>query len=253
MEQVTGPIADHGEGPVWDASTGHLHWVDMLAGRVLTLDPASGDVASRQVGTVAAALRPRARGGLVLALEWRFALLDADAEQPRTAGQAVGRPDRAVQRRRLRPGRPILLRLDVVRRARHAAGRCAVSARRRPVSRGRPGSRDHLQRDRVDPRRWHLLLHRLAHSSGGRVRRRPGRDAGRAPSGDRDSRHGRRPPGRDVPGHRGRALGRAVGRLGRPPLPARWDGRTRRVRCTGSARASPASRTPLSPVRTRSG
>ena len=34
-EQLTEPIAHHGEGPCWLARSGEVAWVDMLAGRVL--------------------------------------------------------------------------------------------------------------------------------------------------------------------------------------------------------------------------
>jgi sugar lactone lactonase YvrE len=78
-EQLTGADAFHGEGPVWSESWGGLRWVDMLAGDVLTLD-ASGSVQRRHVGTIAAALRPRAGGGAVIALERGFALEDPDGE-----------------------------------------------------------------------------------------------------------------------------------------------------------------------------
>ncbi len=76
-EQITAPYADHGEGPVWDQREGVLRWVDMLAGDVLTLD-ANGTVSRLHVGTVAAALRPRRRGGLVVAVERGFALVEPD-------------------------------------------------------------------------------------------------------------------------------------------------------------------------------
>jgi sugar lactone lactonase YvrE len=76
-EQVTGPVAHHGEGPVWWPGWGGLRWVDMLAGDVLTpADDAA--VGRRHVGRVVAAVRPRRRGGAVLALERGFALEDAD-------------------------------------------------------------------------------------------------------------------------------------------------------------------------------
>lgn len=76
-EQVTAPLAEHGEGPVWDADAGVLRWVDMLAGDVLTLEP-TGAVTRRHVGDVAAAFRPRAGGGMVVAVERGFVLVDAD-------------------------------------------------------------------------------------------------------------------------------------------------------------------------------
>ena len=66
-EQLTDVCTYHGEGPMWDAA-GVLRWVDMLNGDILTLTPA-GDIDRLHVGTVAAAMRPRAAGGLVVAVE----------------------------------------------------------------------------------------------------------------------------------------------------------------------------------------
>jgi sugar lactone lactonase YvrE len=76
-EQLTGPVAYHGEGPVWSASWGGLRWVDMLAGDVLALLP-DGSIERRHVGGVAAALRPRRGGGAVIGVERGFALEGAD-------------------------------------------------------------------------------------------------------------------------------------------------------------------------------
>jgi sugar lactone lactonase YvrE len=75
--QVTEVASEHGEGPVWWAGWPGLRWVDMLAGDLLTLG-ADGSVARHHLGTVLAALRPRARGGMVVALEREFALVDED-------------------------------------------------------------------------------------------------------------------------------------------------------------------------------
>lgn len=76
IERVSEPIAFHGEGPVW--IDGRLRLVDMLAGDILTLD-AGGAVRERlHVGEVAAAVRPRRDGGLVVAIERGFALVAAD-------------------------------------------------------------------------------------------------------------------------------------------------------------------------------
>ena len=76
-QQVTDPVAYHGEGPVWSPSWGGLRWVDMLAGDVLSL-AADGSVQRRSVSGVVAALRPRRGGGAVLGIERGFALEDAD-------------------------------------------------------------------------------------------------------------------------------------------------------------------------------
>jgi sugar lactone lactonase YvrE len=76
-EQVTGPVAYHGEGPVWSEQWGGLRWVDMLAGDILSL-VADGTINRRHVGSVAAALRPRQQGGAVIGVERGFALEEAD-------------------------------------------------------------------------------------------------------------------------------------------------------------------------------
>ncbi len=74
-EQLTAPLAHHGEGPVWWPDGSGLRFVDMLAGDVLSLD-ADGRVGRHNVGSVAAALRPRRSGGFVVAVERGFALVD---------------------------------------------------------------------------------------------------------------------------------------------------------------------------------
>jgi sugar lactone lactonase YvrE len=76
-EQVTGPVAYHGEGPVWSPRWGGLRFVDMLAGDVLQLAD-DGSVARTHVGEVAAALRPRRGGGAVIGVRRGFALEDPD-------------------------------------------------------------------------------------------------------------------------------------------------------------------------------
>jgi sugar lactone lactonase YvrE len=76
-EQVTGPVAFHGEGPVWSSRWGGLRWVDMLAGDVLQLTQ-DGSVLRRHVADVAAALRPRRGGGAVIGVRRGFALEDPD-------------------------------------------------------------------------------------------------------------------------------------------------------------------------------
>jgi sugar lactone lactonase YvrE len=75
--QFTEACCEHGEGPVWDGRSGRLALVDMLRGDVLFADQ-DGAVTRRPVGTVAAALRPRASGGWVIAIERGWAFGDAD-------------------------------------------------------------------------------------------------------------------------------------------------------------------------------
>ncbi|MDG4825759.1 SMP-30/gluconolactonase/LRE family protein [Asanoa sp. WMMD1127] len=83
VEQVTDRLAGHGEGPAWDAATGRLHWVDMMAGDMLSLAPGDGAVTRTPVSSVVCAIRPRRGGGLVLAVERGFALLDPGSSAPR--------------------------------------------------------------------------------------------------------------------------------------------------------------------------
>jgi sugar lactone lactonase YvrE len=78
--QATDPLVEHGEGPIWDGRAGCLHWVDMLAGDVMSWEPPDGPIKRRHVATVAAAIRPRRAGGLVVATEHGFALLGADSD-----------------------------------------------------------------------------------------------------------------------------------------------------------------------------
>ncbi len=81
LEQVTDALCYHGEGPVWSPTWGGLRWVDMLAGDVLTLraegaGPGDAVVDRMHVGDVAAFVRPRSRGGWVVATERGIALAD---------------------------------------------------------------------------------------------------------------------------------------------------------------------------------
>jgi sugar lactone lactonase YvrE len=74
-EQFSEPVAFHGEGPVWWDG---LRLVDMLAGDIVAVN-GDGAVAGRlHAGRVAAAFRPRRAGGLVVAVERGFALVDGD-------------------------------------------------------------------------------------------------------------------------------------------------------------------------------
>jgi sugar lactone lactonase YvrE len=88
-EMITAPLAHHGEGPMWDG--GSLFWVDMLAGDVLEL-AGDGTVTRRHVGTVAAALRPRAGGGMVVAVERGFVLAEPGWTDLRTLPEVFADP-----------------------------------------------------------------------------------------------------------------------------------------------------------------
>lgn len=76
-EQLTDVITHHGEGAGWHRAEGVLKVVDMLAGDVVTLTE-EGAARRLHVGAVAAAWRERTDGGIVVAVERGFALVDAD-------------------------------------------------------------------------------------------------------------------------------------------------------------------------------
>ena len=76
-EQVTDPVAYHGEGPVWSERWGGLRWLDMLAGDVLSLH-ADGSISRSHIGSIVAAVRPRRGGGAVMGVERGFALENAE-------------------------------------------------------------------------------------------------------------------------------------------------------------------------------
>jgi len=79
-EQIVGALAHHAEGPIWDERVQRIRWVDMLRGDVLSMPFAGGEVERLHVGDVAAAVRPRVNGGLVVAIERGFALVDVANE-----------------------------------------------------------------------------------------------------------------------------------------------------------------------------
>jgi sugar lactone lactonase YvrE len=64
------------EGPVWDAASQTLLWVDIMAGDVHRLDPASGEDTVTHVDTAVGAVASRRAGGLILAAGLGFGTLD---------------------------------------------------------------------------------------------------------------------------------------------------------------------------------
>ena len=115
VEQITEPLALHGEGPCWLESSGELAWVDMLAGRVLATSAATGETRVIDVpSAVAAIVRPRAAGGLVVATETGVVLLD-EHDAALAPVRDPGRARHPHERRRLRPAGPVLVREHGVR------------------------------------------------------------------------------------------------------------------------------------------
>ena len=74
---ITAVCAEHGEGPIWDADRNVLVIVDMERGALVEVT-AEGRTRRHELGGVAAAIRPRAGGGYVLAVARGFQLLTRD-------------------------------------------------------------------------------------------------------------------------------------------------------------------------------
>jgi sugar lactone lactonase YvrE len=92
-ELVLDARANLGEGPVWDARTSELLWVDIMAGLVHRFDPAKGTDVSRDVGQPVGAVVPRSAGGYALAVRDGFAVTDGHADDVRlVAPIGVDRP-----------------------------------------------------------------------------------------------------------------------------------------------------------------
>ena len=85
-EQITESVTYHGEGAVWHSSFGEglggLRWVDMMEGDVLSVDEQTGSVQRLSTGSPAACVvRPRTKGGFIVALERSFAAYDTAGER----------------------------------------------------------------------------------------------------------------------------------------------------------------------------
>lgn len=82
-ELVLDAHADVGEGPVWDARSETLVWVDIMANELHRYNPTSGRDETTDVGQPVGCVALRRSGGVVLALRDGFAALDAEAGEPR--------------------------------------------------------------------------------------------------------------------------------------------------------------------------
>jgi sugar lactone lactonase YvrE len=84
------------EGPCWDNRTARLIWVDILAGRVHAIDPATGLRQMWEIGMPVGAVVPRSSGGWVAAVERGFAFYDDDW---RPVGPVISAPEQPPRTR----------------------------------------------------------------------------------------------------------------------------------------------------------
>lgn len=83
IETVVGGGALLGEGPLWDARSGVLRWVDILRRRIHRFDPLTGEDTSVPVDGPPTALAPAEGGGLLAAVGGEVRWLDGE---PGTGG-----------------------------------------------------------------------------------------------------------------------------------------------------------------------
>jgi len=70
-----------GEGPCWDSRSGTLYWVDIKQNELHAYRPEQGTNRTITLDQMVGAVVPRQEGGLVLALQHGFYLLDLETEQ----------------------------------------------------------------------------------------------------------------------------------------------------------------------------
>ena len=68
--------AQVGEGPIWDANTNQLYWVDIMSGMLYCYNPISGKNVGYNVGQHVGTVVTRTSGGLLLATQNGFAAYD---------------------------------------------------------------------------------------------------------------------------------------------------------------------------------
>ena len=89
IEVVIAAGAELGEGPVWDARSSRIAWVDITAKRIHLTDPLSGATETIEVPLAVGAVAPRAVGGFVAALQDGFWVVgDGSAERIATIAEA---------------------------------------------------------------------------------------------------------------------------------------------------------------------
>ncbi|MDA3913729.1 SMP-30/gluconolactonase/LRE family protein [Oleiagrimonas sp.] len=82
-----------GECPRWSVRDQVLYWVDISEQTLNRFDPVSGDNSSRVFEEPVACFSERSKGGFVLAMRNRFALIDHFDAMPRWIGEGVVVPD----------------------------------------------------------------------------------------------------------------------------------------------------------------
>lgn len=78
--------ANIGEGPVWDARTQRLYWVDIVGKELHVFNPSDGTDKTYACPDIVTSVSPRAAGGVLLTLRRSFVLFDEDTGTFETIG-----------------------------------------------------------------------------------------------------------------------------------------------------------------------
>jgi sugar lactone lactonase YvrE len=81
IELILDAQAALGEGPIWDAPSQRLYWVNISQGEVHVYDPRANTDRTIQVGQPVGTVVPRRSGGVMLAVKAGFASLDLETEK----------------------------------------------------------------------------------------------------------------------------------------------------------------------------
>lgn len=98
-ELVLDARAEIGEGAIWYNDV--LYWVDIPPGKVFIYDPAAGTNREIKVGQMVGTVVPREQGGLAVAVEEGFALLDSESGKL----THLHNPEAGISRNRMNDGK----------------------------------------------------------------------------------------------------------------------------------------------------
>lgn len=89
VEALNTPAAGLGEGPVWDAATSTLLWVDIPGGLLHRTEPETGSTTTVEVGPFPSFIYPAGPGRLLMSHCWDLELVD-EASGNRTVLMSLG-------------------------------------------------------------------------------------------------------------------------------------------------------------------
>ena len=112
VELVADAHAIVGEGPVWDASTGLLVWVDIEGKSIYEFDPATGVNREIEVPQYPGAVVRRASGGYMAAVTNGFASVDRDGRFELVVPVEADLPENRMNDGKCDPQGPVLGRHD---------------------------------------------------------------------------------------------------------------------------------------------